>query len=199
MMTLTTSLHAQLACHSQGIKNVKNSCCLGTFIKTSKTSISPAVKRRGLQIRMLKGAGIPEVSGFGSQRAGGKAKHKLLTLDPAKVEEVQKFDLYARKFTKDEPASKWEPIGEILVEKETNLELALKERRKKLLAAAQHQHPSFLMLSAGEEVQYGYRKAGEEKNETDITVVDVKGKDLDSSIPALLRVDDGVKPPPKRY
>lgn len=50
------------------------------------------------------------------------------------------------------------------------------------------------MMSAGEEVQYGYRKAGEEKNEngeekneTDITVVDVKGKDLDSSIPALLR------------
>lgn len=197
-----TSLPAQLVCHGQGFKNVATSSFFRTFAKPIKISSCPAVRRQRLQIRMLKGAGTwqpPEVAGFGSQNGGSKTKHKLKTLDPTKVEEVQTFNLFARKLAKDEPASKWEAIGEILVEKETDLELALKERRRKLLAAAQHQYPSFLMRSAGEEVQYGYRKAGEEQKENDVTSVDVKGKELISSIPALLRADDGVKPQPKRY
>ncbi|MCO5571655.1 hypothetical protein L7F22_025402 [Adiantum nelumboides] len=170
---------------------------------TRLTQIIPLlVKREGLQLRMLRGARsmapLTDVAGFGSQRTGGKAKHKVLTLDPAKVEEVLTFDLFARRFSETEPASKWEPIGDVLLEKETDLEMALKERRKKLLAAAQHQYPSLLLLNAGEEVQYGYRKSGEESKDTEIIVVDVKGKELDASIAAILRADDGVKPSPSK-
>jgi hypothetical protein len=80
------------------------------------------------------------------------------------------------------------------------------------------------MLNTLEELQYGFRKA--DQPEEEINLVDVKGKELGSSIPALLRyvvlqfvcgffnssldmqisylqknfrVDDGVKPPRKRF
>ncbi|KAH7299122.1 hypothetical protein KP509_25G073800 [Ceratopteris richardii] len=174
---------------------MSNGSLLVRFIRLSK-GISLTNRRQELQIRM---GPLSDVAGFGSQRTGGKMKHRLLTLDTSKLEKVCTFDLFARKLQENGAASKWERIGEILVEKETDVEMAMKERRRKLLAAAQHQYPAFLMLSAGEEVQYGYCKSGVESKDTEITVVDVKGKDLDDSIPAVLRADDGVKASPKRF
>lgn len=142
-------------------------------------------------------------AGFGQQRTEAKTKHKVITLDPSKLEEVQKYNIFARKLKKGEPISKWESIGDILLQNQSDLEAALKERRKKLLAAAKYQYPSFVALSTGEELQYGSCKADEENNGDEnndgITVVDVRGKEPDISIPALMRADDGVKPPPKRF
>ncbi|KAI5057770.1 hypothetical protein GOP47_0027785 [Adiantum capillus-veneris] len=197
---LTVNPSSTLRIHSRPGNN--DYCSVGSF--TRLVQVFPLIlKRKEVQLRMLKGvhsmAPLPGVTGFGSQREGGKAKHKVLTLDPTKVEQVVTFDLFARRFSENEPSAKWEPIGEILLEKETDLEMALKERRKKLLAAAQHQYPSLLLLNAGEEVQYGYRKSGEESKDAEIIAVDVKGKEIETSIEAILRADDGVKPSPKKF
>ena len=47
------------------------------------------------------------------------------------------------------------------------------------------QYPSFRILNTEEVIQYGFRKSNEADD--NITLVDVKGKDLGSSVPALLR------------
>ena len=44
-------------------------------------------------------------------------------------------------------ASEWELIGDILLEKGSDLEMALKERRKKLLAGAQYQVTKALLYT----------------------------------------------------
>lgn len=53
------------------------------------------------------------------------------------------------------------------------------------------QHPLSLVARPGEDIQYGYRKVveGEDSGEssTDVTPVDVKGKEPEKSIPAILR------------
>lgn len=169
-------------------------------LRTDIRLVSLIGKRQGLQIQMLL-----KREGFGQQRTEIKTKHKLKNLDPSKVEVVQTFGIFARKLQAGEPVSKWESIGEILLENESDVDTALKERRKKLLAAAKYQYPSFMILETGEELQYGFHKVSEvdSVSENDeITVVDVKGKEPEISIPAILRADDGIKPtpkPPKRF
>eukprot|EP00246_Nothoceros_aenigmaticus_P009769 TRINITY_DN25615_c0_g1_i1.p1 TRINITY_DN25615_c0_g1~~TRINITY_DN25615_c0_g1_i1.p1 ORF type:complete len:222 (-),score=25.90 TRINITY_DN25615_c0_g1_i1:156-782(-) len=153
-------------------------------------------RRAGARWVMQSGTGF-------SKRTESKPKHKVLTLDVSKAAGVDTFTLFARKIGEDGLGSAWEQIGDLLVESNADVEIALKERRKKLLAAAIHQHPLTLIARLGEDIQYGYKKVteveggseSESESGTDVTPVDIKGKEPEKSVPAILRVDDGTNRP----
>ncbi|XP_024527710.1 uncharacterized protein LOC112345366 [Selaginella moellendorffii] len=154
-------------------------------------------------------AALRTSGGFG-KRPEAKAKPKILKeLEVNKVESTDTYKIFARKVAGEEAQSKWESIGEILIESGASVEVALKERKNFLAAGVKYQHPVLVILEKGEAVEYGVQlappkdakdakeeatKGGDEKEAPEITVVDLGGKQPEETVPAILRVDDGKSP-----
>eukprot|EP00850_Spirogloea_muscicola_P002319 SM000009S23448 [mRNA] locus=s9:65001:67066:- [translate_table: standard] len=140
-------------------------------------------------------------AGFGKKVQTKAKPKKLINLEVSKDMKLETYKLFVRK----QSAAKWELLGDIVVETGANVEVAIRERKQKLLAAVKHQYPLLGTLKAGEEVEFGYwllqgaggedgDKKQVEVNVGDVVLISMRGP-VDDAVPAILRVDDGSRPP----
>eukprot|EP00850_Spirogloea_muscicola_P022106 SM000277S10341 [mRNA] locus=s277:70113:73690:- [translate_table: standard] len=177
-----------------------------TPVRTPVTVKGPLCSRCGPETTSssLRGSYSPLVrcqAGFGKKVQIKAKPKKLINLEVSKDMKLETYKLFVRK----QSAAKWELLGDIVVEAGANVEAAIRERKQKLLAAVKHQYPLLGTLKAGDEVEFGYwllqgaggedgDKKHVEVNVGDVVLISMRGP-VDDAVPAILRVDDGSRPP----